>query len=1043
MDEFRDAIARITIEGTKVRGTGFLVARDLIATALHVVADRKTEPPTFIPGAIHLAFPGHETDAEVLVGKWNRDADCVLLRCLKPFECRPIPLRELKQSDDIWKTHGFPDAQPIDGMTMEGEVRAYATQLTNFYPTGQSPYNPVIQLFCKDCAAGNGAPVPGLSGAPVIIGGAAVGLMRFALMQQKGQTVAGALYACNAQDIANLWPEQVPKPLLTRPPPRSGHPAPVPADISRIVKYAPADLIGRAVETKLLNEAWDKAVRGEPRPRVLTFVALGGEGKTSLVAKWAVDLAYQNWPGCDAVFAWSFYSQGAREEVQSSSDVFLKKALTFFGDPATAGGAQGPFEKGQRLARLAGERRALLILDGLEPLQYATGPPMDGKLKDDGIKALLDGLAVNNLGLCVVTTRYSIPDLRAFSEKTATEVNLLRLSKEAGVALLRSLEVNGTQPEFETLVEDVKGHALTLNLLGSYLRDAYAGDIRRRDQVKLEEADEEQGGHAFRVMDAYVRWFESGEKNGKRALAVSRLMGLFDRPADTGCLKALWRAPAIPDLTEPLVGMGEAQRNIALKRLEDAKLLTVNRDAARNLLALDAHPLLREYFAKALREQHPEAWRAAHRRLYEHLCTRAKDKPDTLEELQPLYQAVSHGCQAGMYKEAFDGVYRGRILRGFEYYSSRKCGAFVSDLGAVTCFFEQPWSRVVRDLLEWDQALLVANASWILRALGRLTQCVEPMRTSVEMFANQDDFAMAARAATTLSHTELMLGEVDLALTTAEQAIFYANNITEGDERIDEIVERIEVRADHADTLHQAGHPDKAKALFREAEEMQAMDQPEHPLLSLMLGFQYCDLLLAVAERAAWRRMLNLPSLLQPSSLLESCQAVSERAGQTLHWDEPTKRYLEIALDHLTLGRTALYAAILEGKPIDQFDLCREFLQRAVNGLRRAGTQHHLPRGLLTRAWLRFRTGARSGPESAQSDLNEAFEIAGRGPMPLFMADIHLHRARLFGLSKDRPASFPWTSQQDDLARARQLIEKHGYWRRKEELEDAESAARQ
>jgi hypothetical protein len=62
--------------------------------------------------------------------------------------------------------------------------------------------------------------------------------------------------------------------------------------------------------------------------------------------------------------------------------------------------------------------------------------------------------------------------------------------------------------------------------------------------------------------------------------------------------------------------------------------------------------------------------------------------------------------------------------------------------------------------------------------------------------------------------------------------------------------------------------------------------------------------------------------------------------------------------------------------------------------------------------------------------------------MPLVMADIHLHRARLLGLSKDRPANYPWTSPLNDLAEARRLIEKHGYGRRKEELEDAEAAAR-
>jgi hypothetical protein len=155
--------------------------------------------------------------------------------------------------------------------------------------------------------------------------------------------------------------------------------ATVPADISRILKYAPAQLIGRESDLSVLSGAWDKVVRAEKgRPRILTFVALGGEGKTSLVAKWAAELAAQDWPGCDAAFAWSFYSQGTREQQAASSDLFLKEALTFFGndaDKAFAASPVGAFEKGQRLARLVGQRRSLLILDGLEPLQYPPGPP--------------------------------------------------------------------------------------------------------------------------------------------------------------------------------------------------------------------------------------------------------------------------------------------------------------------------------------------------------------------------------------------------------------------------------------------------------------------------------------------------------------------------------------------------------------------------------------------------------------------------------------------------------------------------------------------
>ena len=170
---------------------------------------------------------------------------------------------------------------------------------------------------------------------------------------------------------------------------------------------------------------------------MLTFVALGGEGKTSLVAKWAAELAHRDWPGCEAAFAWSFYSQGTREQLAASSDLFLAAALTFFGDPEMAGSAQGAFDKGRRLAQLVGQRRALLVLDGLEPLQFAPTSPTPGELKDQGLAALLKGLAGSSRGLCVVTTRYSIPDLKAFWQTTAPEHELKRLSLAAGVALLK------------------------------------------------------------------------------------------------------------------------------------------------------------------------------------------------------------------------------------------------------------------------------------------------------------------------------------------------------------------------------------------------------------------------------------------------------------------------------------------------------------------------------------------------------------------------------------------------------------------------------
>ena len=62
--------------------------------------------------------------------------------------------------------------------------------------------------------------------------------------------------------------------------------------------------------------------------------------------------------------------------------------------------------------------------------------------------------------------------------------------------------------------------------------------------------------------------------------------------------------------------------------------------------------------------------------------------------------------------------------------------------------------------------------------------------------------------------------------------------------------------------------------------------------------------------------------------------------------------------------------------------------------------------------------------------------------MKLFMADIHLHRARLFGMTNDefRMTKYPWESPTADLAAAEKLIHDCGYHRRDEELADAKAA---
>jgi hypothetical protein len=306
----------------------------------------------------------------------------------------------------------------------------------------------------------------------------------------------------------------------------------------------------------------------------------------------------------------------------------------------------------------------------------------------------------------------------------------------------------------------------------------------------------------------------------------------------------------IPGLTDAICGMADEEWNILLKRLDRVHLIKL-RESSPATLGIDAHPLVREYFAHKLKETEPAAWQAAHCRLYEHLCATTKegDQP-SLEDLQPLYQAVAHGCLAGLQQEACDKVYHARIKRRDENYSSRKLGAFGSDLGAVACFFETPWSRLSPALTEAAQAWLLTETAFCLRALGRLTEALEPIRAGLEDYVKQENWHYAAILASNLSQLELTLGEVAGAVGDAERSVTYAD-------RSGDAFWGLCSRITHADALHQAGRRAQAEACFHEAEQMQAESQPAYPLLNFLRGFQYCDLLLGAVERAAWQIVVN------------------------------------------------------------------------------------------------------------------------------------------------------------------------------------------
>jgi len=464
-----------------------------------------------------------------------------------------------------------------------------------------------------------------------------------------------------------------------------------------------SEVFGREENLADLDAAW-----ANPQVNVVTVVAWAGVGKSTLVNHWLRRMAAQQYRSAQLVFGWSFYRQGTSGD-SSSADEFLDAALTWFGDPDPRIGTA--WEKGERLAKLVAHRRTLLVLDGLEPLQNAPGPH-EGRLREPSLQALLRELAVFNKGLCVITTRLPVADLAEHERASAPRLDLERLSSEAGAQLLRALGVKGQEVELRTASDEFHGHCLALTLLGSYLTDAYNGNIRCHKEVSNRLAhDIRQGVHARKVLASYETWFGKGPE-----LSVLRLLGLFDRPADEKALVVLLKPPAIPSVTESLTGLSRIEWRTILARLRRTRLLM--EDDPDHPGQLDAHPLVREYFGDQLRSQRTEAWQECNRRLYEHYRALAHPLPDTLRDMEPLFLAVICGCQAGLFRDALHEVYLPRIQRGNTFFAAKVLGARGALLSVLAHFFEDGrWGSLVQTSVE-GQSLTAEDRLFTLMEVG-------------------------------------------------------------------------------------------------------------------------------------------------------------------------------------------------------------------------------------------------------------------------------------------------------------------------------------
>jgi tetratricopeptide (TPR) repeat protein len=784
---------------------------------------------------------------------------------------------------------------------------------------------------------------------------------------------------------------------------------------------------------KRLDEAWS-----DQKTNIISLIAEGGAGKSALVNEWLKQLQADNYRGAQSVLGWSFYNQGTKERA-TSAEQFLNWVLQKLGVKIETTSTTG---KADSIAEEMMRRRVLLLIDGAEPLQHGPGP-QHGQLKDIGLRALLRRFAATSSGvhgLIVVTSRLQLGDIARWQDGPAPVIHVGNLTDEAAAGLLRDNGVWGMDRELKAAANEFSNHPLALGLLAGFLTETDSGDVRRRDHIRglLQDAENPGYAHARRVMESYETEWLVGQPV---LLAIMRMVGLFDRPASRRCLFALRTSPVIQGLTNSLVDLDEMIWQRSVKQLRKARLLSPSGASA--LDELDAHPLVREWFGERLREENEEAYKAAHSRIYEYLRDTTKEgNTPTLENLAPLYQAITHGCLAGKYNETLSYIFEARICKNkpnFGYFYSRTVlGAFGADLAAISSFFQRPYDKPVPELFPIKRAWVLNDAANGLIAQGRIEEALPALDEAFKTAEAMDDSQNAMIYLSNYSEAKLLQGQISSALETSKRALEFAKEDVEPHPRIGVLVYL-------ANSLHASGLREEAEQRLIEAERVQRNYQPAFPILYSAAGYAYCDL------------------LLEKDNLI----SVQERALRTLQWAKERRYIRDASFDSLALGRVMARLSIRtyhQGqtqRAKDVVEVAKKVLDTALEGMRRSGQVAAVATGLLTRAAFRRQLGEWQG---ASRDLGEVEETAEPAPMRLHLCDMALERARLALakveaspllngiLGKGNPPK-PVVPNADESARlkaeadkqlkiAADYIDKCGYHRRDEELAELEAVLR-
>lgn len=391
-----------------------------------------------------------------------------------------------------------------------------------------------------------------------------------------------------------------------------------------------APLFGRTHEIGLLSHAWI-----DPQSRLFLLNGPTGMGKTALLHKWLHTLQKKHWHDAEAVFVWSFYPPDLAHAPQDPVEEFFHHALYWFGGEEAARCPN--LLQGEYLAKLVQSHHTLLILDGLEVLQFKSGAA-NQQLGDPRLGVLLEHLAKHNTGLCITVSRE--PLLGDFTlEQGVQRHELEKLPLDAAIELLDHKGVQGDKERLQQMAIDYDQNPLTLGLLGGYLAVWHSGDWRQMEKIPVLMDQQLDGRQARRILVA-----NATELAGMPGESILYLLCMLYRPTHWDTLETLlgkgrgWSFPAWFNKTQQdnyasLIGrflrLSQHKRYQAILQLRELGLLELS-----GRCFWLAH-WVREAFQRQLRYDWPSAWKETNQRLMQYHASLPKE-PEDLTQIIPL-----------------------------------------------------------------------------------------------------------------------------------------------------------------------------------------------------------------------------------------------------------------------------------------------------------------------------------------------------------------------------------------------------------------------